>query len=410
MSTATPEPVPSTILLSDDPRDVPRPAGLLARTAAEALGTFVVLLVGLGTFLLSSYSGAGTLGVALAFGLGTIAAMAVAAPVSGGHLNPAITLGSAVAGRTRWSHVLPYWLAQVVGAAAASSVVFVVLSSFAPFEGTERTQFTALANGFDLYTPLVRTTDAASAMSGLGLTGALVLEGVLTAVLVGAVLAVTVRAATDRAHAALVPVVGGLTLTAAMLVAIPLTNGGLNPARSLAAALYSDSWVWGQLWVFVVAPLAGALLAGLLGRAFAVPVAGRVADAEDEDLDGVDLLDLDGTDVLVEEVVTVEVATPSTVTDVAEDAVTTEAGTPAHPATTAERATTVEPATTAGPAQSAAAAKTTGAAKTAGSATTAAPAKPARAAKAARPTQAAASPQAAAAAEPTEQKPADPQD
>jgi aquaporin Z len=298
----------------------------------------------------------------------------------------------------------------VVGAAAASSVVFVGLSSFAPFEGTERTQFTALANGFDLYTPLVRTTDAASAMSGLGLTGALVLEGVLTAVLVGAVLAVTVRAATDRAHAALVPVVGGLTLTAAMLVAIPLTNGGLNPARSLAAALYSDSWVWGQLWVFVVAPLAGALLAGLLGRAFAVPVAGRVADAEDEDLDGVDLLDLDGTDVLVEEVVTVEVATPSTVTDVAEDAVTTEAGTPAHPATTAERATTVEPATTAGPAQSAAAAKTTGAAKTAGSATTAAPAKPARAAKAARPTQAAASPQAAAAAEPTEQKPADPQD
>jgi aquaporin Z len=314
MPTATPEIVSSTTPPPADPA-APVGAGLLARTAAEALGTFVVLLVGLGTFLLSSYSGAGTLGVALAFGLGTIAATAIAAPVSGGHLNPAITLGSAVAGRTRWSHVLPYWLAQVVGGAAAASVVFVVLSSFAPFAGTERTQFTALATGYDLHTPLVRTTDAASAMSGLGLTGALVIEGVLTAVLVGAVLAVTVRAATDRAHAALVPVVAGLTLTAAMLVAIPLTNGGLNPARAFAAALYSDSWAWGQLWVFVVAPLAGALLAGLLVRAFAAPAArGDVADedvelllAEDEDAEGPLRAADAAEDVVDAEVVEVEV-------------------------------------------------------------------------------------------------------
>jgi aquaporin Z len=152
-------------------------------------------------------------------------------------------------------------------------------------------------------------------MSGLGLTGALVIEGVLTAVLVGAVLAVTVRAATDRAHAALVPVVAGLTLTAAMLVAIPLTNGGLNPARAFAAALYSDSWAWGQLWVFVVAPLAGALLAGLLVRAFAAPAArGDVADedvelllAEDEDAEGPLRAADAAEDVVDAEVVEVEV-------------------------------------------------------------------------------------------------------
>jgi aquaporin Z len=296
MSQVTPEP----LLLTETAPLPPAPApttgpSLVARAGAELFGTFLVVLAGLGTFLFSSYSGAGTLGVALAFGFGTVAAMTAVGHVSGGHLNPAITLGSAVAGRTRWSHVLPYWLAQIVGAVAASSVVFVVLSAFEPFAGSERTQFTALANGYDVWTPLVRTTDTASQMVGLTLTGALVLEAVLTAVLVGVALAVT---GTRKAARTVAPVAVGLTLTLAMLVAIPLTNGGLNPARSLAAAIYSDSWVWGQIWVFVGAPLVGALVAGLLYRAFAT---GSLTEAELDELDDdeLDLLDLDDEAVLV---------------------------------------------------------------------------------------------------------------
>ncbi len=254
---------------------------LVARIGAELFGTFVVLLAGFGTFLFSSYSGAGTLGVALAFGFGTIAAMTAVGHLSGGHFNPAVTLGSAIAGRTRWADVLPYWLAQLVGGALASAVVFVVLSSFAPFEGAERTQFSALANGYDIHTPLVRSTDGSTAIAGLGLLGALVLEAVLTAVLVGVLLSITSRRKSER----VAPVAVGLTLSLAMLIAIPLTNGGLNPARSLAAALFSDSWAWGQIWVFVVAPLVGAALAGLLFRAFSSP---RI-DEDDLLLDDEDL-------------------------------------------------------------------------------------------------------------------------
>ncbi len=197
-----------------------------------------------------------------------------------------MTLGSAIGGRTRWADVLPYWLAQLVGGALASAVVFVVLSSFAPFEGTEHTQFSALANGYDIHTPLVRATDGSTSVAGLGLLGALVLEAVLTAVLVGVLLAATSRRTTERTA----PVAVGLTLSLAMLIAIPLTNGGLNPVRALAAAMFSDSWAWGQVWVFLVAPLVGAALAGLLFRAFS-------SARTDED----DLLLLDDEDLELEE-------------------------------------------------------------------------------------------------------------
>ncbi|WP_282948818.1 aquaporin [Cellulomonas endometrii] len=249
---------------------------LVARVGAELFGTFVVLLAGLGTALFASFTGAQTLGTALAFGFGTIAAFLAVAHVSGGHFNPAITLGSALAGRTPWTHVLPYWIAQLVGGALAAAVLFVTVSSFPALEGAERQFFSQAANGYDTHSPLATAT---SSPEGFGVIAALLIEGVLTAVLVGVYLGATDRRGARRQAAFAV----GLTLAFAVLVAGPVTNAALNPVRATATAIFSDSWAWGQVWVFWVAPLVGAALAALLYRAFSS--APEDDDVLDEDLE-----------------------------------------------------------------------------------------------------------------------------
>lgn len=250
-----------------------------ARLGAEAFGTFLLVLAGLGTALWASYTGAQALGVALAFGFALVAGTIAVGHVSGGHFNPAVTLGAAISGRTRWVHVLPYWLAQVVGGAFASAVIFVVLSSFQPLNGNERVFFSGVSNGYGAHSPLAQTVQATD---GFGLLGALLIEAVVTALLVGVILGATDR----RASHAQAPFAMGLMLTVGMLITLPVTNGGLNPARSIAGAIFAESWAWGELWVFIVAPLVGAALAGLLYRAFAsVPV--------EDDLLGEDELVLD---------------------------------------------------------------------------------------------------------------------
>jgi aquaporin Z len=248
----------------------------VARVGAELFGTFVVVLAGLGAALFASVSGAGVIGIALGFGFGTIAAFVAVAHVSGGHFNPAITLGSTLAGRTPWAHLVPYWLAQVVGGALASAVLFVAATSLPALEGNERTFFGGTANGYGEHSPIAQSTGG----DGFGLIAALLLEGVLAAILVGVYLGATDRRGRTRQQAAFAV---GLTVAFGMLVAYPVTGGSLNPARSTAAAIFSESWAWGQIWVFWVAPLVGAALAALLYRAFATAPADD--DVLDEDLE-----------------------------------------------------------------------------------------------------------------------------
>ncbi|RMI01675.1 aquaporin, partial [Cellulomonas triticagri] len=253
-----------------------------ARLGAEVFGTFLVMLVGLGTALFAALTGTDSMGTALAFGFGTVAAFLAVSHVSGGHFNPAITLGSALAGRTPWAHVLPYWVAQVLGGAVAAAVLFVTASSLTAIAGNERVLMTTLANGFGEHSPI------ATAAGGMGfeLVAALLMEGVLTALLVGVFLGATDRR--GRHHQA--GIAYGLALTAFVLVLTPVTGGALNPARATAAAIFAEG-AWSQVWVFWVAPLVGAALAGLLYRAFAT------APAEDDVLD--EEIELDEVDVEV---------------------------------------------------------------------------------------------------------------
>lgn len=225
--------------------------GLFARLGAETFGTFTIVLAGVGTAL---YGGAGTLGTALAFGIAWMAMIAVAGHISGGHFNPAVTLGAAVAGWLRWSALLPYWFAQVVGGALATALLLIVTSDFPAIAGDEKVLFAQASNGFREHSPIAAQANGL----GFGILAAFAIEVTLTAVLV----TVFLGARSRRAPKALAPVTVGLTLTALILVAIPVTNAALNPARATATALFAESWALGQLWLFWAAPLIGAAVAG----------------------------------------------------------------------------------------------------------------------------------------------------
>ncbi|WP_273653973.1 aquaporin [Cellulomonas fimi] len=248
--------------------------GLLARLGAEAFGTFVLVLAGVGTALYAAVTQAGPLAVALAFGIAVFAGIAAVGHVSGGHFNPAVTFGAVLAGRTSWRDLLPYWLAQLVGAAAATAVLFVVVTTLPALAAQERGFFSATSNGFAEHSPI-----AAQAGEGFSWIGAGLIELVVTAVFVGVILGVTDRRATSSGAA---PVAIGLTLAALLLVAIPVTNGSLNPARSVATAIFSESWAWEQIWLFWAAPLLGAAIAALVYRAFASePVEDNLFEEDD---------------------------------------------------------------------------------------------------------------------------------
>jgi len=246
------------------------PAGpsLLLRAAAEVFGTFVLVLLGVGAAVFTSLlaSSGSVLTTCLAFGLGATAAIAIVGHVSGGHVNPAVTLGAAIAGRLAWLDVPVYWIAQVLGATLAAGVLrAVVPSTLAAALGSPSTGavYSAGANGYGVHAGL----GAASAGTvEITLTNALIVETVLTLVLVAVVLAVT----TTRHASNLTPLWVGVALTVTLLVATPFTGGSVNPARSLGVAFFAEPWALSQVWVFVVAPFAGALLAGLGARVAAI--------------------------------------------------------------------------------------------------------------------------------------------
>ncbi|MBD8611509.1 aquaporin Z [Frigoribacterium sp. CFBP 13729] len=229
-----------------------------ARYASEALGAFLLVLGGVGTAVLASSFpddgnavGVGFLGVALAFGLSVMGGIYAVGHISGGHFNPAVTVGFAIAGRTEWRHVPGYVVAQVVGGLAGAGVVAAVVADgpSGAFAAARESGFAS--NGFGAHSP-----------GGYGLGAVLLIEVVLTAVFVGVILSVTAK----KEYAALAPVAIGLTLTLIHLVSIPVSNTSVNPARSIAAAVVAGPDALGQVWAFIVAPLAGAVVAGVAHR------------------------------------------------------------------------------------------------------------------------------------------------
>ncbi|AZG10243.1 aquaporin Z [Pigmentiphaga sp. H8] len=220
------------------------------KLCAEFLGTFWLVLGGCGSAVLAAAFpelGIGFAGVALAFGL-TVVTMAYAVGhISGGHFNPAVTVGLVAGGRLPAKDAVPYIIAQVVGGLAAGGVLYLIASGKAGFDASAG----FASNGYGEHSP-----------GGYTLAAAVVCELVLTAFFL-----IVIHGATDkRAPAGMAPLAIGLTLTLIHLISIPVTNTSVNPARSTGVAVYQGSWALEQLWVFWLVPLVGGAIGGLIYR------------------------------------------------------------------------------------------------------------------------------------------------
>jgi aquaporin Z len=218
---------------------------------AEFVGTFWLVLGGCGSAVIGAafpVVGIGHLGVALAFGL-TVLTMAYAiGHISGCHLNPAVSVGLWAGGRFPAKELLPYIAAQVVGGIAAGGILYLIASGKPDFD---------IANGFAL------NGYGEHSPGGFSLLAALVCEVVMTMMFL-----IIILGATDkRVPQGFAPLAIGLGLTLIHLISIPVTNTSVNPARSTGVAIYAGGWAVGQLWLFWVAPIAGALLGALVYRA-----------------------------------------------------------------------------------------------------------------------------------------------
>ena len=217
------------------------------KIAAELVGTFVLVLGGCGSAVIAGdYIGA--YGVAFAFGL-TVLAMAFAVgPISGGHFNPAVTIGLVVGKRFETKDAPYYVVAQVVGAILAGAVLYVIASGLDGFDASKG----FAANGYGKHSP-----------AGYSLAAGLVTEIVMTAIF----LVVIIGATAKRASPGFAPIAIGLALTLIHLVSIPVTNTSVNPARSTGVALFvGEGWAIGQLWLFWVAPIVGGVAGALVWR------------------------------------------------------------------------------------------------------------------------------------------------
>jgi aquaporin Z len=221
------------------------------RLAAEFIGTFWLVLGGCGSAVLAAAFpdvGIGLLGVSLAFGL-TVLTMAYAiGHVSGCHLNPAVSVGLVVGGRFKGSELVPYVVAQVLGAIVAAGVLYLIASGKA---------------GFDLSGGLASNGYAEHSPGGYSLVSGFVTEVVMTFMFLMIILGAT----DSRAPVGFAPIAIGLGLTLIHLISIPVTNTSVNPARSTGPAVFVGGWALAQLWMFWVAPIIGAALAGIAYRA-----------------------------------------------------------------------------------------------------------------------------------------------
>ena len=238
-----------------------------SKLTAEFIGTFWLVLGGCGSAVLAAAFpdvGIGLLGVSLAFGLTVLSGAYALGPISGGHFNPAVSVGLCVGGRFPAALLLPYVAAQVIGGLCGAGVLYIIASGNPSF---------SLAGGF------ASNGYGAHSPGGYSLQSGLVCEVVMTFMFLVIILGAThKRATTGFAGLAI-----GLGLTLIHLISIPVTNTSVNPARSTAVALFVGGWAIQQLWLFWIAPLIGAAIAGFVYKAILegpvqeVPVTGRAA-------------------------------------------------------------------------------------------------------------------------------------
>ncbi|MGO4336683.1 aquaporin Z [Labrys sp. KB_33_2] len=232
---------------------------MIKKLAAEFFGTFWLVFGGCGSAVLAALFlgpgnvqlGIGFVGVALAFGL-TVLTMAYAVGgISGGHFNPAVSLGLAVGGRFSWAELIPYWIAQVVGGLAGAAVLYAIATGKPGFEVGG-----FASNGYGDLSP-----------GKYSMIAALITEIVLTA----AFLIIILGSTSKVAPAGFAPIAIGLGLTLIHLISIPVTNTSVNPARSTAVAFFAQTGAVNQLWLFWVAPLVGAIVGGLIWKVLLEP-------------------------------------------------------------------------------------------------------------------------------------------
>ncbi len=223
---------------------------MMKKLSAEAIGTFWLVFGGCGSAVLAAgfpELGIGFTGVALAFGLTVLTMVYAVGPISGGHFNPAVSLGLAIGGRFEWNELIPYWVAQVIGGFLGALVLYLIASG--------KPDFVAggfASNGYGELSP-----------GKYGLASALIIEIVLTA----GFLLVILGATSKKAPAGFAGIAIGLALTLIHLISIPVTNTSVNPARSTAVVFFADTGALGQLWLFWVAPLIGAAIGAVLWKA-----------------------------------------------------------------------------------------------------------------------------------------------
>ena len=216
------------------------------KLGAEALGTFWLVLGGVGTAVLAGGTGGvGTLGIALAFGLTVLTGAYAFGPISGGHFNPAVTVGLAMAKRFDWKDAPGYFVAQLVGATVAGAALFVIAHGADGFDA-KATGFGT--NGYGDRSP-----------GGYSLLAVIITEIVLTAFFLYVIFGVTAK----RAAVGFSGIAIGLALTLIHLIAIPVDGTSVNPARSLGVAWFAGLEPLKQIWVFILAPIIGAAIAGV---------------------------------------------------------------------------------------------------------------------------------------------------
>ena len=227
---------------------------MMRKLFAEMFGTFWLVFGGCGSAVLAAgfpELGIGFVGVSLAFGL-TVLTMAYAVGgISGGHFNPAVSLGLAIGNRFSWSELLPYWAAQLIGSFIAAGCLFVIASGA---DGWTAGGFAS--NGFGDLSP-----------GGFSMQAALMIEIILTA----GFLIVILGSTSSKVPGGFAPISIGLALTLIHLISIPVTNTSVNPARSTSVAFYADTAAVSQLWLFWVAPLIGAAIGALIWRYVLTP-------------------------------------------------------------------------------------------------------------------------------------------
>lgn len=218
----------------------------MKKNLVEFLGTFWLVFGGCGSAMLAAgfpEVGIGLAGVSLAFGLTVLTIAYSLGHISGAHLNPAVTIGLWMGGRIKAKEILPYVVSQILGGIAAAGVLYIIVTG----NGSEIGSFAA--NGYGEHSP-----------GGYSMTAAIVTELVMTFMF----LLIILGATDDKAPKGFAGLAIGLALTLIHLVSIPVTNTSVNPARSISQAFFVGGWALAQLWLFIVVPIAGAALAGLV--------------------------------------------------------------------------------------------------------------------------------------------------